>query len=106
MAIPLSDQYTLAMVQPEFRSRITSAMMSAAITAFSATPNADPVTQTNRVQLASEILASPTKYTTAFGWIVVTRPAVSSLDSLTDTFVSTTVSQVFDPAANQLVGSS
>jgi hypothetical protein len=103
MAIPLADQYSLALTQGDFRARVGAALMATAIVAFSATPLADATQQAQRELLASAVLQNVDTYLTQFAWIVVTRPGLGTVSDLTDTFIATTVEQVFDPAARQLI---
>lgn len=102
MAIPLADQYSLALRQDDFRSRVGAALMATSITAFGAGPLPDGTAQAQRVKLASAVLRDVGAYLTQFAWIVVTRPGLASQDALTDQFIESTVEQVFDPAAAQL----
>jgi len=103
VAIPLADQYRLALSQPDFRARVGAALMAQAITAFSATALTDQAKQAQRVKLASQVLVDVETWLTQFAWIVVTRPGVTTQDDLSDSFIASTVQSVFDPAAQQLL---
>jgi hypothetical protein len=100
--IPLEDQYKLAVLREDFRERITAAAISVSMQAF-AGPPATGTAQTARLQLAHNIALRADFATDLFAWLVVSRPAFTSEDSLDDLTIVATIRQAFDLVAQQLL---
>lgn len=106
MAISLSEQYSQALGQTDFRARVAAALMNAAITALSAPVGTPPTAaQVKRLKFAAAVIADVNTHLTAVSWVVITRPTLASLDDLkVDANITTILNQnTFDLIAAQLI---
>lgn len=103
MSLALADQYRMAMVQQDFGERVTAAVFSVAVTMLSATANTDPTVQKQRLALAKQVALQADSATPVFTWLCVSRPGVNTVADLTDGFLTTTVSTLFDAVAQNTI---
>ena len=102
MTLSLIDQWTAAQ-QPELQHKVTAASYNAAITAMGAAAPAAPTTQGQRDALIAAILKQPDYAMITFIGFIVSDPALSDINGLTDTQINGRMSTaVFDSAAHRL----
>lgn len=105
MTLQLGDQFNLS-VDPGFNGRVRAAVFSAAVTMFNAAPNSDPVKQGYRMDLVNAVIKGGPDvgmYVSTFAWTCVSRSSLSTVDDLTDAFLTTTCSTtaIFDAIAQE-----
>jgi len=99
MALPYDRQATLATTQKDFLARVTAGAFAAALVAFGAAPNADPIKQKQRMALMNALIINPNYGVTTFAWVVV---SLASAEPIADSFIQSTLSAQFDNIASQL----
>jgi hypothetical protein len=102
MAIPLQEQYNTAVVQPDFRQRVSAASFQGCVVAYGLTPLSGP-TQSQRVGLINQIVRNINFATDAFSWIILTTSTHTAAAQITDTDIQNAVNTNFDVVAQQLI---
>ena len=102
MTLSLIDQWTQTQ-QPSLQNRVTAASYNAAITAMSAAAPTAPVTQAERDALIAAILKQPNFAMVTFIGFIVSDPALTTINDITDAQINGRMSTaVFDAAAHRL----
>jgi hypothetical protein len=89
--------------QPDLQHRVTAASYNAAITAMGAAAPAAPTTQAERDALIAAILQKPNFAVVTFIGFIVSDPALTTINDITDVQINGRMSTaVFDSAAHRL----
>lgn len=102
MTLLLADQHRLATTDDDLKNRTIAALFDVAKESFSASPLGDATQQAQRMALVNATINNPALYVQPFLWVIVTAPALATVDDLTDTFILATATAVFDIFANLL----
>jgi hypothetical protein len=103
MAIPLQEQYNTAVVQPDFRQRVSAASFQGCVVAYGLTPLSNVAQQAQRVGLINQIVRNINFATDAFSWIILTTSTHTAAAQITDTDIQNAVNANFDVVAQQLI---
>ena len=102
MTLAYEEQARLATAQPEFRDRICAGSFAAAVAAYAAVANPNPVKQAQRMALVNAVIHDPKSSVQTFAWVVVALADVSTAAEITDALILSTIGTVFDGVAGQL----
>lgn len=95
-----ADQAALA-VNPDFRAKVTMAMIVAAVDISAEAPGDDPAVALRRAELAFLVLQRPTDFIDRFAFVVASNVAISA--SSNDGDIQYTVNSVWDHLAGTRV---
>lgn len=92
MALTMEDM-ARGVIQPEVKTRVQAGMMNRCFLAYAATANGNATIQAKRITLCGQVSASPDRYLDNFAWMVMTVTAVTTLDDITDSVITSCINQ-------------